>query len=446
MATCEALDEISAILVRTQYEAKNLLEKYANFRNNDLAYWDYISMDEIEIALKQTEFEMKAEQLFHRIKVQWLNKPQLDGIEDRLNFGGVNLFGGSTLSIAQENGDVKSSVKVCVERGDGNLVLYPLNTKEASIDAYWASDTWHELPNSLLLNHSTGILAYVTRTLQNKPNTHVGHPTLGQGSSLDTIKDLTGDDYNNNNNNNKTIIYRATLDFDGVFRLYSHKFDQSANESQISIEWKALENPCEVKGFCGLNSFCTLDDYRPYCICLPDTNFIDLNKWSMGCGRNFSKDGCTDGIENTATFNITTMEQMLWGEISYANEEMSIEDCKKSCLEDCNCEAAMYVGRSCKKQSLPLKYVRRDISGSTAMIFLKVAMTRSIIKSKNVTDPLFKKPTTPPPRVLVKSKEAVMLVLLVTIGLLTSSFAALAISGIYVYKFKVLKYKRLLQY
>ncbi|KAL7249814.1 hypothetical protein ACSBR1_011900 [Camellia fascicularis] len=39
-----------------------------------------------------------------------------------------------------------------------------------------------------------------------------------------------------------------------------------------------------------------------------------------------------------------------------------------------------------------------------------------------------------------------MSILVVTIGLLTSSCVALAISGIYVYKFRVLKYKRLLQY
>ncbi|CAL5390542.1 unnamed protein product [Camellia sinensis] len=317
-------------------------------------------------------------------------------------------------------------------QGDGNLVLYPLNTEATSIDAYWASGTWHELPNSLYLNHSSGTLAIINSI------------------SLDTIKDLAYEGYNNNNNNsnnnNKTIIYRATLDFDGVFRLYSHKFDQSANESQISVEWKALENPCEVRGFCGLNSFCTLDDYRPYCVCLSGTNFIDPNKWSMGCGRNVSKEGCRGGIENTASFNITTMEQMSWGELPYADEAMSIEDCKKSCLEDCNCDAAMYVGGSCKKQGLPLEYIRRDISGSTTTIFLKVAMTRNIIESKNGTAPPFMKPVTPPPGVLVKSKEAVMLILLVTIGLLTSSCAALAISGIYVYKFRVLKYKRLLQY
>ncbi|KAL7218490.1 hypothetical protein ACSBR2_011700 [Camellia fascicularis] len=56
------------------------------------------------------------------------------------------------------------------------------------------------------------------------------------------------------------------------------------------------------------------------------------------------------------------------------------------------------------------------------------------------------KPPLPQIIVSVRSRKEVMSILVVTIGLLTSSCVALAISGIYVYKFRVLKYKRLLQY
>ncbi|KAF5942728.1 hypothetical protein HYC85_020370 [Camellia sinensis] len=134
----------------------------------------------------------------------------------------------------------------------GHLVSYPLNTEETLEDAYWSSNTWQKAPDFLYLNHS-GILAIINST------------------SLDMIRILSANNNNSNNNNNNTIIYRATLDFDGVFKLYSHKFDESIGENQISIEWKALDNPCQVKGFCGLNSYCTLDDYQPYCLCLPGT-------------------------------------------------------------------------------------------------------------------------------------------------------------------------------
>ncbi|KAL7218080.1 hypothetical protein ACSBR2_011368 [Camellia fascicularis] len=73
---------------------------------------------------------------------------------------------------------------------------------------------------------------------------------------------------------------------------------------------------------------------------------------------------------------------------------MSIEDCKTSCLEDCNCEAAQYVDNYCRKQSLPLRYIRRDISGNTpSKVFFKVGTMRSVIKSENGTTPQFMKPT-----------------------------------------------------
>lgn len=37
MAICEALDEIFATYVHTQYEAENLLDEYADFKNSDSA-------------------------------------------------------------------------------------------------------------------------------------------------------------------------------------------------------------------------------------------------------------------------------------------------------------------------------------------------------------------------------------------------------------------------
>ncbi|CAL5440000.1 unnamed protein product [Camellia sinensis] len=320
---------------------------------------------------------------------------------------------------------------------DGNLVLYPLNTADRGLDAYWASGTWMKVPKSLslYLNQSTGTLDIINST------------------SLRIIKSFKPESsYKSSYNNNKTIIYRATLDFDGVFRLYSHLFDESTNDFKFKIDWKAPENPCEVKGYCGLNSFCTLDDNQPYCRCIPGTDFVDPNKGLLGCETNFPRKGCESGIENdTTSFNITTMENIEWGDLPYAQEsQMSIEDCKKSCLEDCYCEAADYSldDRYCKKQSLPLMYVRRNVVGASSK--LTAIFKVRIIKSEKPTLPLTLPPTptpTPTPTlILVKSRKEVMLILLVTMGLLTSSCAALSISGTYIYKFRVLKHKRLLQY
>ena len=41
-------------------------------------------MDETKKALNQTEFEMKAQQLFFQLRAHQLDKPNLDRIEDRL--------------------------------------------------------------------------------------------------------------------------------------------------------------------------------------------------------------------------------------------------------------------------------------------------------------------------------------------------------------------------
>ncbi|CAL5335769.1 unnamed protein product [Camellia sinensis] len=353
-------------------------------------------------------------------------------IWESFNFPTDTILGGQTLAM---DGQLISSLSdteystgryKLIMQTDDNLVLYPLNTADRGLDAYWASGTWSKVPESLALylNQSTGTLDIINST------SFTAIASLNQESAY---------------NNSKTIIYRATLDVDGVFRLYSHLFDESTNDFKVQIDWEAPENPCLVKGYCGLNSFCTLDDNQPSCRCIPGTDFVDPNKWSLGCDKNFSRKGCESGTENdTTSFNITTMDNIEWGDLPYAQEsQRSIEDCQKSCSEDCYCEAADYSldDRYCKNQSLPLMYVRRNVKGASSKItaIFKVR----IIKIEKPTLPPTPTPTpTPTPR----SRKEVILILLVTVGLLTSSCAALSISGTYIYKFRVLKYKRLLQY
>ncbi|PSR72981.1 G-type lectin S-receptor-like serine/threonine-protein kinase, partial [Actinidia chinensis var. chinensis] len=296
------------------------------------------------------------------------------------------ILGGQTLSIGMSlisslsDTDHSTGQYILTMQGDGNLVSYPLNTEGTSADAYWASGIVRPNPCSLYLN-STGSLAII-----NNSNSYTLEILYNYSTSVF--------------NTSKTLIYRATLDSDGVFNFYCHTFTRS-DESSISVDWSRPTNPCEVKGFCGLNRFCTFDDDQPSCRCLPGTNLIDPNLISLGCGRNSSREGCRGGVENTTYFNIGTMEKMSWGDVPYyVDKLMSLEDCKKSCLEDCNCEAAQYVGSSCKKYSLPLKYVRRDLSASSSTTALLKVGTRSI---KSDTG------TVPQP-VVVKSKTAVMLI------------------------------------
>ncbi|KAJ0097288.1 hypothetical protein Patl1_27804 [Pistacia atlantica] len=39
---------------------------------------------------------------------------------------------------------------------------------------------------------------------------------------------------------NKTVMYRATLDADGILRLYAHRFDINGN-SNVTIEWRSFK-------------------------------------------------------------------------------------------------------------------------------------------------------------------------------------------------------------
>ncbi|CAL5335774.1 unnamed protein product [Camellia sinensis] len=330
--------------------------------------------------------------------------------------GGQNLSMDMRLTSHLSDTDHSTGQYEIILQTDGNLVMYPLNIEQTPTDAYYASGTNGYAPLFLSFNHSTGTLALINST------------------SFEAIISLHSG--LTSNNNYKTIIYRATLDFDGFFRLNSHKFNASGGESQIQTEWIQPANPCKVRNFCGFNSYCTFNDNQPYCLCVPGTDFIDPNKWSLGCDKNFSRRVCKDGIENdTNSFHITTMEQMSWGDFPYVEiMQVSMEDCKKSCLEDCNCEAASFVDSTCRKHSLPIRYFERDVGGGAFTALFKVRVAKS------------EKPPLPETLVSGRSKKEVMSILVMTIGLLTSSCVALAISGIYVYKFRVLKYKRLLQY
>ena len=81
----------------------------------------------------------------------------------------------------------------------------------------------------------------------------------------------------------RQLIYRATIDADGIFRLYSHSSNQSGN---WSIEWSSSDNKCDPKGLCGVNSYCTLMDRDPVCQCPPGFGFIDQGQKDLGCQKN----------------------------------------------------------------------------------------------------------------------------------------------------------------
>ena len=330
--------------------------------------------------------------------------------------GGQSLRTGGELVSSLSESDHSSGRFDLNMQLDGNLVLYPADTAHTPGDAYWSTGTFTN-GSHLYLNDSRGDLLL-------RRNDDLGSLSIVLTSSSSINKDA-----------NK-VIYRATLDVDGVFRLYSHA-NYNNSEPKITMEKSVLNNACEVKSFCGFNSFCTFADDKPYCDCLPGSDFIDPNQRSLGCGRNFSEEGCRDGEEKAPFYGIKTMENLNWGDHAYFDAPMSKDDCSNSCLEDCDCGAALYLNGLCKKQNFPLRYVVRDREVSSTA-FLKVGM-RSI-ETKNGT---FPSPTKPP--VIVTSKKAVVLIIVLSLSFVTCSFVALLFSGFFIFKYRVLRYRRLLE-
>ena len=270
--------------------------------------------------------------------------------------GGQTLFTGGQLFSSLTQSDHLTGQFHLKMQPDGNLVLYPVTSEDTPADAYWYTTTFgNGFKFNLYLNDAGRLMIINDSSLESFHTIYTNSDSYSSGINF----------YNNDDN----TIYRATLDVDGVFRLYSHTYHENGNY-HVSRLWSALSSSCIVNGFCGFNSFCTQHNNQSDCRCLPGHDFVDPNQRSLGCQRNFSKAGCRRGKENVASYNISTMKHMTWGHTPCFAASMSREECSWSCLEDCNCGAALFSSNYCQKQKLPVRYVRRDKGGYTA--FLKI--------------------------------------------------------------------------
>ncbi|KAG1339254.1 putative receptor protein kinase ZmPK1 [Cocos nucifera] len=136
-------------------------------------------------------------------------------------------------------------------------------------------------------------------------------------------------------------LRRLTLDYDGNLRLYS------LNESKRtwSVTWEALPQLCRIHGLCGRNGICTYMRSNVVCSCPPHYEMSDRRDWRKGCKRKFHM-SC-----NTTSF-LELPKTDFWGyDLTYW-ESISLEDCKKTCEENCSCEGIRYVSGKCYPKSL----------------------------------------------------------------------------------------------
>ena len=276
-------------------------------------------------------------------------------------------------------------------QSDGSLVTYPANNSPDGIDwSYWSYSYVVLIRLGVLFLNTS---AYGVRILANS-----SHP----------------DKY-------ETTIYRATLDADGIFRLYLHHF-KSDNSSSMLMEWS---NQCEVSDFCGLDSYCSAIGSKAGCNCYPGFDFINTSNKFLGCHRNFNEDDCGRSEDPEMLYNVASLENMWWADRPYSVKPIEDKACGKSCLEDCNCGAVLYTDTSCSKYKLPLRYGRIKNATKPSVAFFKVYHPRQFHE------------------VLIESKKSLILILSIILGSVLCLCLVLATSSILMYRHKFDRYRKL---
>ncbi|VVA41280.1 PREDICTED: G-type lectin S-receptor [Prunus dulcis] len=264
----------------------------------------------------------------NRSKVIWQS---FDSPTDTI-MGGQNLTAPTYLVSSVSASNHFSGRFLLQMQDDGNLVSYPVNISTIPENSYWSSGTVGSA--QLLSLNASGFLVLIPET---------AHP-LATGSY--------------HAHDDGTIIHRATLDADGIFRLYLHNYSVMSPSSRVSIVWSNLHNQCKVKGFCGLNSYCAVLEKtnKTECQCYP--GFV-INPVDMfpGCYQNASDDGCTGNEDPRLRYKVASVDNISW-HIDHPYSVVPLKNpqvCSDSCLEDCSCKAALYTNGNCNKYKLPLR-------------------------------------------------------------------------------------------
>ncbi|KAI4353157.1 hypothetical protein L6164_002127 [Bauhinia variegata] len=322
--------------------------------------------------------------------------------------GGQNLSVGAQLISSKSESDHSSGHFCLLMQRDGNLVAYPVNNSVTMLeeDAYWASNTASSSFNELILDLEGFLRLNSTASFYNLVNGTV----LGK---------------------NTTIVYRATLENGGNFRLYKHLFGGNAN-STVQLLWSALTNPCDAHGICGFNSYCSNKSSNAICQCFP--GFVpskDSNVF-LECKQNISKDDCLSHTDSKMFYDLIPLDNTSWGDYPYYSwVSTTKEGCGKPCQEDCDCGAVTFVNGKCNKYKLPLRYGK--IQSGSAMAFIKVPSEKS-----------------PPPinpneaqQVHVDNKKHLILILVVTLGSISFLLLAFTMFVFLSYRHRVHRYSKL---
>ncbi|KAI4346588.1 hypothetical protein L6164_007471 [Bauhinia variegata] len=127
------------------------------------------------------------------------------------------------------------------------------------------------------------------------------------------------------------------LDNDGNLRIYS----SSRGSGTAAVRWAAVEDQCEVFGYCGTNGICSYNDSNPICRC-PSQNFemIDPIDSRKGCRRKVKLEDCPGRL---TMLQVNHAKFLTYPPIFLINPEVyfiGISACRGNCLAADSCFAS----------------------------------------------------------------------------------------------------------
>ncbi|PIN21619.1 Serine/threonine protein kinase [Handroanthus impetiginosus] len=299
-----------------------------------------------------------------------------------------------------------------VMQGDENLVAYPVN-RTFTFTAYWASGTYKSIARPdvfLYLDPQKGQLG-------------LRYPNTTGSILVSTISQIP--------NNGSTVVYRARLNPDGKFVLYSHSFGVSgdvADTVEVVDEWSSLDSLCQNKDYCGLNSYCSMNGSSGSCTCLP--GFLPRSD-VPGCYPGFTDEHSCQGKDTEVSYEMNVLEHIQWDDgRAYSIINVSLEDCYQSCLKDCNCWGALFGSGNCNKYRLPIMAAVLDPTNSIT------AFVKSISPGNSSWVPT-------KPKIVVERKKALALILGLSLGTFALICSLLAIISIFLYRCRAHGYRAL---
>ncbi|MFS7913342.1 putative non-specific serine/threonine protein kinase [Helianthus anomalus] len=237
-----------------------------------------------------------------------------------------------------------------------------------------------------------------------------------------------------------TVVFRATLNSQGNFVLYSHRFRNLFTNSTSMMDWEALRDPCKVNGICGANSYCYTTAGKAECQCFPGFLFFNSsrNGKSLGCYSNFTEEACSQGgLE--LSHNITALDNMEAGVFLSSMMNLSKEACINSCLGDCNCWVGLYANDSCMLLKVPIIYSVLD-KCILATVFIKTSFPK-------VKDQLHKPlpALKSPEQGALAERRKLVSILAITLGFFALMCTLMAFSSFFYYRVCARRYQRMSQ-